>query len=145
MMHCLKRPGFGFVMNYVLEYEEYRPDADGGVRLNAEAGDFEQPEVRWTASMDWAQDDFAASLAVNYVGEFSGDADSGFGDKTVDAWTTVDATVTYMGLESTTLTLGATNLFNEEPPYSHHDFYGFVNTVHSGQGRFMYLQATYSF
>lgn len=137
--------GFGFVMNYVLEYEEYRPGADGGVRLNAEAGDFEQPEVRWTASMDWAQDDLAASLAVNYVGEFAGDADAGFGDKTVDAWTTVDATVTYMGLENTTLTLGATNLFNEEPPYSHHDFFGFVNTVHSGQGRFMYVQANYRF
>ncbi len=137
--------GFGFVMNYVLEYEEYRPDADGGQRLNLEAGDFEQPEVRWTANMNWGMDNFAASLAVNYVGDFAGDADAGFGDKTVDAWTTVDATVSYLGFTNTTLTLGATNLLNEEPPYSHHDFYGFVNTVHSGQGRFMYVQATYRF
>lgn len=136
---------FGFVMNYVLNYEEFRPDADGGVRLNLSEGQFEQPEVRNTTSIDWTINDLSATLAINYIGEFDGDADSGFGDKTVDAMTTVDFVFNYRGIENTTLTLGSTNLFNAEPPFSHHDFYGYVNSVHSGQGRFIYAQATYQF
>ena len=136
---------FGFVMNYVLKFEEYRPDASGGKRLNLQEGEFEQPEVRHTTSLDWMKDDISATLAINYIGEFDGDADSGFGDKTIDAMTTVDVVVNYRGIENTTLTLGATNLFNEEPPFSHHEFVGFVQSVHSGQGRFLYAQATYKF
>ena len=143
---------FGYVLNYVLEYSEYRPQIgdDGEVstssrRLATEEGEFEQPEVRWTASMTWSQEDMSASVAANYIGEFDGDEDAGFGDKTVDSMMTVDATFNYMGIENTVLTVGATNLFNEEPPFSHHDFMGYVNTVHSGQGRFMYVQGTYKF
>lgn len=136
---------FGFVMNYVLKYEEFRPSADGGKRLNLSEGEFEQPEVRHTTSMDWAMNDISATVALNYIGEFSGDADSGFGDKTVDSMTTVDLVLNYRGIENTTLTLGSTNLLNEEPPFSHHDFYGYVNSTHNGQGRFVYAQATYSF
>lgn len=136
---------FGYVMNYVLEYEELRPDATGGKRVALSEGQFEQPEVRWTTSMDWRKDDWSAALAVNYIGEFDGDADSGFGDKTVDSMTTVDLVVNYLGVDNAVFTLGSTNLFNEEPPFSHHDFYGFVNTIHSSQGRFVYLKGAYKF
>lgn len=136
---------FSYALNYVLSYEEYRPDADGGKRLNKQEGQFEQPEVRYTAGVDWTLDNVSTSLMVNYIGEFDGDADSGFGDKTIDAMTTVDLVVNYLGFENTTLTVGATNLFNEKPPFSHHDFMGFVNTTHSGQGRFLYAQAKYKF
>lgn len=135
----------GFVMNYVLKFEEFRPDADGGKRLNLSEGEFEQPEIRHTTSFDWSMDDIGATVAINYIGEFSGDADSGFADKTVDAMTTVDVVMNYRGIENTTLTLGATNLLNEEPPFSHHEFVGFVNSIHSGQGRFVYAQAKYKF
>ena len=136
---------FGYVLNYVLNFEEFRPDATGGQRLNLQEGEFEQPEIRWTTYMDWAKDDYSASVAINFIDEFDGDKDSGFGDKTVDSMTTVDATVNYMGIKNTTLTLGATNLFNEEPPFSHHEFTGFVNGTHSGQGRFVYVQGRYQF
>lgn len=142
---------FGYVLNYVLDFAEYRPQLndDGSLsankRLKTEEGEFEQPEVRWTASMAWSQDDMAASLAANYIGEFDGSEDAGFGDKTVDSMMTVDATFSYMGIENTTLTVGATNLLNEEPPFSHHDFMGYVGTIHSGQGRFLYVQGTYKF
>ncbi|GLR72206.1 TonB-dependent receptor plug domain-containing protein [Agaribacter marinus] len=136
---------FRFAMNYVLKYEELRPDANGGQRLSLQEGQFEQPEVRHTTSVDWSQDDISATLAINYIGEFDGDADSGFGDKTVDSMTTVDLVANYRGIDNTTLSLGVTNLLNEEPPFSHHDFFGYVNTVHSGQGRFTYVKASYKF
>jgi outer membrane receptor protein involved in Fe transport len=137
---------FGFVMNYVLKFEEYRPGSgDQARRLNISEGEFEQPQVRHTSSVDWNMEDISATLAVNYVGEFDGDVNSGFGDKTVDSMMTVDLVANYRGIENTTLTLGATNLLNEKPPFSHHDFVGYVQSVHSGQGRFVYLQGTYKF
>ena len=131
---------FGFVMNYVLKFEEFRLG-----RLSLSEGEFEQPKVRHTSSVDWGMDDINATLAINYIGEFEGSADAGFGDKTVDSMTTVDLVTNYQGIENTTLTVGITNLFNTEPPFSHHDFYGYVNTTHNGQGRFVYAQATYRF
>ncbi|MFC3122496.1 TonB-dependent receptor plug domain-containing protein [Agaribacter flavus] len=135
----------GFVMNYVLKYEEFRPDGNGGQRLNLQEGEFEQPEVRHTTSLDWSKEDLSATLAINYIGEFDGDEDADVGHRTVDAMTTVDLVANYNGIENTTLSFGVTNLFNEEPPFSHHDFFGYVNTVHSGQGRFTYAKATYRF
>ncbi|MGB3726603.1 MAG: TonB-dependent receptor [Glaciecola sp.] len=136
---------FGFVMNYVLKFEEYRPGVDDQPRLNLQEGDFEQPEVRHTTSVDWMKDDISATVALNYVGEFAGDADSGFADKTIDSMTTVDLVVNYRGFDNTTLSVGATNLFNEEPPFSHHEFIGYVQSIHSGQGRFVYASASYKF
>ena len=134
----------GYVMNYVLKYEDTRPDGMGGSRLDLQEGGFEQPEIRWTTSVDWIKDDFSATVAVNYIGEFEQEASLNI-DQKVDSMTTVDATINYYGIEDMVLTLGATNLFNEEPPFAYHDFMGFVVNVHSGQGRFAYAQATYKF
>lgn len=137
-------------MNYVLSYEDKRPDTDGGQRINVQEGDFEQPQFRWTTAVDWSLDDFTANLAINYVDEFEQDKSvrvqkDGTILAPVDAMTTVDASISYYGIESTTLTLGATNLFNEKPPFAYNDFMGFAVNVHSGQGRFAYVKATYKF
>jgi len=135
-----------YVLNYVLKYEDKRPDGDGGQRVNIEEGGFEQPQFRWTAAADWSNDQFGAHVGINYIDEFEQDQSiqaPGMGK--VDAMTTVDASINYYGIESTTLTLGVTNLFNEEPPMAYHDFMGFAVNVHSGQGRFAYLQASYKF
>lgn len=137
---------FSYVLNYVLDYEDFRPT----VGVFAQEGDFTQPEYRWTIAGTWSKDDWAANFAVNYIAEFKQDqairtrADGTFLPD-VDAMTTVDASVSYLGFDNISLTLGATNLFDEEPPFSYHDFMGYVNDVHSAQGRFVYLKATYSF
>ncbi|MFT5756069.1 MAG: iron complex outermembrane receptor protein [Alteromonadaceae bacterium] len=139
---------FSYALNYVLKYEDTRPALEAGesARLFKQEGDFEQPEARSTFNTSWAKDDWNASLAINYVGSFEEDESvqaDGLGD--IDAMTTVDTTINYIGFDDMTLTVGATNLFNEEPPFSHHDFVGFVNTIHSAQGRFTYVKATYKF
>ena len=139
---------FSYALNYVLKYEDTRPAlaSGGAARLFKKEGDFEQPEVRSTFNTSWIQGDWNANIAVNYIGSFEEDASvqaDGLGD--IDAQTTVDTAVNYIGFDDMTLTLGATNLFNEEPPFSHHDFVGFVNTIHSAQGRFTYVKATYKF
>jgi outer membrane receptor protein involved in Fe transport len=135
-----------YVLNYVLEYEDKRPDGNGGQRVNIQEGGFEQPQFRWTAAADWSNDDFAAHVGINFVDEFEQDPSiqaPGMGN--VDSMTTVDTSINYYGIEKTTLTFGVTNLFDEQPPMAYHDFMGFAVNVHSGQGRFAYLQASYKF
>ncbi|MBA6389550.1 TonB-dependent receptor [Colwellia sp. BRX10-3] len=137
---------FSYVVNYVLSYEDARPNADGSMRIDTQEGDFEQPEVRWSFNTAWVQGDWNASMAINYIGEFKQDASvatEGMND--IDSWTTVDTTINYIGIENTTLSIGATNLFNEEPPFAYHDFMGFANSTHNSQGRFVYAKASYKF
>ena len=136
---------FQFVMNYVLDFEELRPALGGGQRVNTVEGDYLQPEVRYTFSTGWSQDDMNAHLAVNYIGEFDGNKDQNFDHLTVDSMTTVDLTFNYVALENTVLTLGVTNLFDKEPPFDYGSGIGFASDIHSAQGRFTYVKATYSF
>lgn len=137
---------FSYVLNYVLKYEDSRPTSG----VFAREGDFEQPEYRWTLATDWVQGDWSAYVAVNHIASFKQDNSvrvqtDGTILPDIDAMTTVDARVSYNGLEKTRVTLGTTNLFNEEPPFSYHDFMGYVTSVHSGQGRLVYLKMDYSF
>jgi outer membrane receptor protein involved in Fe transport len=142
---------FSYVLNWVLDYDELKPAAPsdnlpvGALVSRVQEGDFEQPEMRWTLSTNWSKNDVSANVAINFIDEFKGDANGNFDHRTVDSMTTLDFTINYTGIENTTLSFGATNLFNEEPPFSHHDFFGFVNSTHSGQGRFTYVRATYGF
>jgi len=137
---------FSYALNYVLSYEDARPNADGFMRIDTQEGDFEQPEVRWTFNTSWVKNDWNANLGINYIGEFKQDASvQAAGIPDIDSLLTVDTTINYIGLENTTLTLGVTNLFNEEPPFTYHDFMGYVVSTHSAQGRFAYVQASYKF
>ena len=135
-----------FKFNYVLNYEDIRT----GGRLDTQEGEFEQPQIRWTTSGSWVKDVFSANFAINYIGEFEQDSSvriqtDGTILPDIDSMITLDTTVNYAGIENTTLTLGATNLLNEEPPFSYHDYMGHVVGTHSSQGRFVYAQATYRF
>jgi outer membrane receptor protein involved in Fe transport len=148
----------GYTLNYVLKYEDTRPTANadgsqGPRRLDTEAGDFEQPEFRWNINTSWVKDDWNASLAINYIDAFKQDDSvrvQVVSDtetvilEDVDSMTTVDTVINYIGLENTVLTIGATNLLNEEPSFSYLTPGGYSN-VHSTQGRFVYAQATYRF
>lgn len=126
---------FGYVMNYVLDFEDHK---------GTDAGGFEQPQMRWTTSIDWMLDNVSARAAINYIDSFEQEASLKLSQK-VDAMVTLDASINYSGIEDVVLTLGATNLTNEEPPFAYHDFMGFAVNVHSGQGRFAYAQASYKF
>ncbi|MFT6412997.1 MAG: iron complex outermembrane receptor protein [Glaciecola sp.] len=135
-----------YVLNYVLNYEDIRT----GGRIDTQEGGFEQPQVRWTTSGSWVKDDWSANFAINYIGEFEEDAPvrtrtDGTIAPDIDAMITVDTVVNYAGIKDTTLTLGVTNLFNEEPPFSYNSWTGYASGTHNAQGRFAYVQATYQF
>ena len=130
----------GLVLTWVNTFEEI--EADGTKRDLA--GEWQHPEYRWTASTDWTMDDFAASARVNYIGEFADDKDAG-ATGMMDSMTTVDVNVSYLGFANTRLTLGANNLFDEEPPFTTTTFMGYDQKTHSAQGQFIYLKASYAF
>ncbi|WP_133406134.1 TonB-dependent receptor plug domain-containing protein [Parashewanella tropica] len=134
-----------YTLNYILEFEERRK---GQVRK--EVGDFDLPQFRARINTDWSYNDLKANLAINHIGSFKQHSSvrkqkDGTTLKDVDAMITIDTAVSYFGIENTVLTLGATNLFNEKPPFVYNEFMGFSTDTHSGQGRFWYVNASYKF
>lgn len=117
----------------------HRYDEDGRARK----GQFEHPSWQWRANSDWSKGNATYGAAINFTGKFADDDEQGFGDKEVDAMTTFDVFGTYRFNNGMTTTLGALNLFNEEPPYSYNDYMGYVEGTHSAQGRFVYLSFRY--
>jgi outer membrane receptor protein involved in Fe transport len=68
---------------------------------------------------------------------------------TVDDWTTVNAHVEYAfedggALEGTRFRVGARNLFDVDPPLYSNNF-GFLGSLHSAVGRFVYFEASKRF
>lgn len=142
---------FGYFISYTFSYDEDRPtpsvDDSGNpifetVDLN---GEYSHPKHRWTTTLDWVKDDWSANVRLNFISSFNDDIEAGITDHTIDSWTTIDASVSYLGFEGLKLTVGGTNLSNEEPPFSKADFMGFDVKTHSAQGRFVYGQVSYSF
>ncbi len=142
---------FSYILTYTLSYDEERPTAEvdangnpvfGDVDLN---GEFEHPEYRWTTTIDWAKDDWSANVRVNYIDSYNDDVEAGITDHEVSSWTSVDTSVTYLGFDDIKLTVGATNLFDKEPPFAKGDFMGFDTKTHSAQGRFAYAQFSIAF
>jgi iron complex outermembrane receptor protein len=123
------------VWSYVHEYEV--DDADGrGLR----SPEFFDPRNRGVVSLDWALGDFGASLVWNYIASASYNDANGVQVAALDSYETWDLGVSYSTPWNGTLTLGARNLFDEDPPTSEaaggpnysnylHDVYGRVPYV----------------
>ncbi len=122
---------------HVLEYER---DYGDGLGLRSLLGDFD-PENRASLSVDWTLGDFSANATVNYMDE----ADNGFPDdrflSELDSYTTVDVSFAYSTPWNGTITLGARNVFDEDPPTSANlgnPFYS--NYLHDVYGRVPYVR-----
>ncbi|WP_341501241.1 TonB-dependent receptor [Gallaecimonas sp. GXIMD4217] len=131
---------FAYRLTWVNDFTEIKAD---GTEIDLTGG-WQHPEYRWTASADWQQGDWAAAARLNYIGEYDDDREAG-ATGTVDSMTTLDLSVSYIGSDKWSVTLGANNLFDEEPPFSSADFMGYDKDTHSAQGRFVYLKAGYRF
>lgn len=127
-------------LTWVNSFEQTREDGSS----KELAGQYQHPEFRWVAGVDWSIGDWATAARINYIGEFKDDIDAG-ATGTIDAMITFDMNVSYVGFEHWTLTAGGTNLFNEDPPFSEASFMGYDQSTHSAQGAFGYLQASYRF
>ncbi|WP_028116382.1 TonB-dependent receptor [Ferrimonas senticii] len=130
---------FSYNLTYVLSFDEI--GADGSRKdLN---GEYQHPDVRWTAAVDWQLDSYAAAARINYIGEVNDDVDAG-ATGTIDSMTTLDLNASYL-LNHWRFTVGANNVLDEEPPFSAATFMGYDTKTYSAQGRFVYAEVAYRF
>ncbi|QBF82050.1 TonB-dependent receptor [Shewanella maritima] len=131
---------FSYHLTWVNTFDQVR--ADGTKRELA--GEYQHPEYRWTTGADWSIADWRTSARLNYIGEYMGDVDAG-ATKKIDAFTTLDMNVSYIGLEKWTLTLGANNILNADPSFSETSFMGYDQATHSAIGALWYGKVGYRF
>lgn len=101
------------------------------------------PELRGNVYLTWASNNHSANVFARYIDGYDDDAS---GNK-IDSHTTVDAAYSYtFGGDSgeTQLTVGAINLFNQDPP-AVATFIGFDVQTHDPRGRLMYINLKHSF
>ncbi|MCT7940569.1 TonB-dependent receptor plug domain-containing protein [Shewanella holmiensis] len=132
--------GFSYNLTWVNSFDQVRED---GTKREL-AGEYQHPDYRWTAAMDWGVDAWQASARLNYIGEFQDNIDAG-AEGTIDSMITLDMNVSYIGFDHWNLTLGANNILNEEPPFSGADFMGYDQGTHSAIGALWYAKASYRF
>jgi iron complex outermembrane receptor protein len=120
---------------HVLEYE--RDSGDGLERLN---GTFD-PENRASFNLGWSLGDFSANATWNYIDEAeNAKSDSPVFAK-VDDYSTVDLSFGYATPWNGQITVGARNIFDEDPPTSVNigsPFY--TNYLHDVYGRVPYVR-----
>jgi len=133
---------FSVTGSYLGSFDVEAVEGDG---FNDLAGDDGRPRVRGQGIIDWSRAAYEASLTVNYISGYDRpDADDTIGD-----WTTFDSQFNWSprALSGGTLSLGAENIFNNQPskdPYL--EGWPFFNrALHNPRGRFLYLRYRYAF
>lgn len=119
-----------------------RQDNPGG-ELNHYVGTYEYPRIRANATAFWEIGGWATTLRYNWRDSF--DQFYQVQKEKVDSYGTWDLQVAYKGFKNLTVTAGAINLFNQEPPFGDQQWTGYVDTVDSPRGGFYYLSASYKF
>ncbi|MBB1269100.1 TonB-dependent siderophore receptor [Shewanella sp. SR44-3] len=132
--------GLSYNLTWVNSFDQEREDGT----IRELGGEYQHPDYRWTAGVDWGYQDFQTSARINYIGEYQDNIDAG-AEGMIDAMVTLDMNVTYIGFDKWSLTLGANNMLNEEPPFSAADFMGYDQSTHSAVGALWYAKASYRF
>lgn len=121
-------------------------------------GEYGYPEHRWIFSTNWEMGEFNTNINISYVGEFEDTPDIDFDgtldfdsntSRMIDSQILVDLQTSYHITESTKLSFGVNNLFDEEPPFAigdgDGDLYGYASGVHNPRGRYLYTKVSFSF
>ncbi len=105
------------------------------------------PEFRFNTGISYATALHEARFFVRYIDGLDDNENPG---NTIDSFTTVDAQYALNlgevvdGLDGARLTLGAINLFNEDPPFVATNG-GFESRLHDPRGRVFYVELGYQF
>lgn len=118
-------------------------------------GEYNYPKHRWIATSDWSHGPWGATASVSFIGQFndyyaiSAQQEPPEDLRTVDHQALLDLQVRYDLTEALRLSIGGTNLLDQDPPFvigdANNDLYGYATQVHNPRGRFLYAQASYSF
>jgi iron complex outermembrane recepter protein len=149
---------------YLNSYKTRKFDSDPWSERVGEFGDFDflwDLKLRWkhTATFGFARGDWSTTLTQIYKSGYKSEVD-GYGSgvilqdlgfqKKIKAYTTYNLSFAYTGMKSTTLTMGISNLFNTDPPFSNHNVdnvagAGWDARVADPRGRAFNLRLTHKF
>jgi iron complex outermembrane receptor protein len=118
---------------YVNEYEQ-----DQGDDLGLRDPPFFDPQHRGTLGLNWALGDVSATLLWNYISSSSIEDGNGIQTDRVDSYKTWDLSASYSTPWDGTVTVGARNLFDEDPPTTVAGFY--TNYLHDVYGRVPFVR-----
>lgn len=106
---------FGIDATRIVTAERISSDSQGNTFMSDYLGNQDGFYAKWTStvSVAWTMGDWAASVYATYQDKL---VDTFWPD--LDAYIRVNASVSYSGLYGTTITVGARNLLDEDPPLS---------------------------
>lgn len=116
-------------------------------------GEYNYPEHRWIATTDWNRERWGATVSVSYTGEFEDykapqDVETTTA-RTISSQALLNLQLRYDLSESLRLSVGGTNILDEDPPFAigdgDGDIYGYVSGIHNPRGRYLYARVNYSF
>lgn len=101
------------------------------------AGTWTQPKWRGAGTIAWTYGDWAASLFIDYVGEFE---ELFLAPAKVKSYWRFNPQVAFAGWMDTRITVGCRNVFDEEPPVDTADTTTRAIGVHNIEPRFWYMR-----
>lgn len=140
---------------YFIKYESENPDGSFspviGTANSATGGVV--PRLKTNLSANLARGPWNFSAVYNWQSSYDDLPNAPFGDlpiRKVSAYETIDGQVQYTGIKNLTLTLGAKNLLNKDPPYTNAGGQtsfqsGYDPTYADPRGRFVYARVNYQF
>ncbi|NVJ97884.1 MAG: TonB-dependent receptor [Alphaproteobacteria bacterium] len=112
-----------------------------------------RPDWRFSSSLTWRNANWGAGLFARYVGGFYDtsvdmEVDGETVEYRVDDWFVMNANVSYRFedglLDGSRIRVGVNNLFDRDPPLAD-EYFGFYGSMHSGTGRFFYVDISKKF
>lgn len=100
------------------------------------AGAWNQPQWNGNGTLAWRYGDWAASLFIDYTGEY----EERFFASDVKSYWRFNPQVAFSGMWDSTITFGIRNVFNEEPPVDTAETSTRNANVHNLEPRFLYLR-----
>jgi len=133
------------VNSFDIQVDAGGPTIDGAGRRNEDSILASSiPEIRSNTMFAWNRDNMGANIIMRYIDEYEDTADS------IDAWWVFDAQFNYsfnfFDDQEATVTLGALNLTDEEPPgvAGNTNEFGYDPKVHDPRGRLWYVRLVYA-
>ena len=104
-------------------------------------GTYNYPFWRGTFITTWDLGDWSASIIADYISEFENYSEVG----TVERQIQVHPQISYRGFRDIKFTVGARNVFNEDPPFDEHSSTGYNQDISIPEKAFVYMRVSKDF
>ena len=104
-------------------------------------GTYNYPRLRGTFTTTWDLGSWSASVLIDYIGKFENYSEDGYVGRQVH----VNPQITYRGFHDIKFTVGARNVFDEDPPFDPHSSTGYNNDISNPEKAFAYFRVSKDF